>query len=186
MGEVSSFQFDHSHKVTVERNRKVKSGFRPHGFYHIEVIRDGKTIHKEVVPNGVTNEGKNSVLDSYFRNQAPPVQWFLSFIDNAGFSALDDANDVMNSHAGWAEATGYSEPNRPDWTTTAAAAQSITNPTPATFSITALQTLKGIFTVSNNVKSGVAGILWATALFAGDIPVDNGDIIKISYSVNAT
>ena len=133
----------------------------------------------------MTNEGKNGVLDSYFRNQAPPALWYLAFINNAGFSALA-ATDVMNSHAGWAEATGYTEATRPIWVTTAAASQSITNPTPATFSITSLQTLKGIFTVSENTKSGVTGVLWATALFAGDIPVDNGDIIKISYSVNAT
>lgn len=181
----NSFYFDHSHKVTVERNRKLKNGFRPHGFFTVVVIRNGKIVHKEIAPNGVTNEGKNGVLDSYFRNQAPPAQWYLSFIDNAGFTALDDANDVMNSHSGWAEFTGYSEVTRPAWATQAAASQSITNPTPATFSITSTATIKGIFVVSENTKSGTTGVLWATALFAGDIPVSNGDIIKISYTVNA-
>jgi hypothetical protein len=163
----------------------VKESIRPKGFFHVEQWRDGKLIHKEVAPNGVTNEGKDKILDAYFRNQTQPTQWYLGFIDNAGFSALADT-DTMSSHAGWAEATGYSEATRPAWTTTAAASQSITNPTPATFNITGVATLKGIFVPSDNTKSGTTGDLWATALFAGNIPVDNGDIIKITYTVNAT
>lgn len=164
---------------------KKKQKFRPHGFFNIELIRDGKTIHEERIPNGVTNVGKDGILDSFFRNQAPPTNWYIGFINNAGFSAVADT-DTMASHAGWAEFTTYSEATRPEWVTGAAASQSITNGTPATFNITGTATLQGVFITTDNTKSGVVGVLWATALFTGTIPVTNGDIIKITYTVNAT
>lgn len=170
----------------MERNRGSESSFNPEGYYTLEQWRDGKLFKTYKLKNGVTNLGKNTILTSFFFNTAPPATWYLGLIDNAGFTALDDINDVMGSHTGWTESTVYSEVTRPAWGTTAAAAQSITNPTPATFSITGVATLKGIFTVDENTKSGSTGTLWATALFAGDIPVANADILKITYSVNAT
>ena len=170
----------------MERNRNPNSNFTPEGHFVLEQWRDGKLFKTYKLKNGVTNLGKNTILTSFFFNTAPPVTWYLGLIDQAGFTALDDVNDIMSSHTGWAEATGYTEVTRPIWVTTAAASQSITNPTPATFSISATATLKGIFTVDENTKSGTTGTLWATALFAGDIPVANLDILKITYSVNAT
>lgn len=181
---VSDFEFNQKVGVSIERPRKVEDEFKPHGFFTIEVLRKGKVVHTEIVPNGVVNEGKDEILDSFFRNQAPPTSFYIGFIDNASYTALADA-DTMSSHAGWIEATGYSEGTRPAWVTTAAASQSITNPTPATFNITATITLKGIFICTDATKSGSGGVLWATALFAGDIPVANADILKISYTVNA-
>ena len=158
--------------------KKTKCDFKLSGYFHLEKWRDGRLVYEEKnIPNGVVNLGKNDVLDVYFFNATQSPTWFLGFIDNAGFSALADT-DTAASHAGWGEATGYSESNRPTWVTTAAASQSITNPTPATFSITGTATLKGLAIWNDNTKSGSAGLLWATALFAGDI-------IKISYTVNA-
>lgn len=162
-----------------------ESSFRPHGFFTVEHWRDGKMLSTQIALNGVTDIGKDTVLDSYFRNQAPPALWFLGFIDNAGFSALA-STDTMSSHAGWTEATGYSEGNRPTWVTSAVSSQAISNPTPATFSITGTATLFGIFAVDNNTKGGTTGTLWATAAFVSPIPVINGDILKITYTVNAT
>lgn len=184
MGQSSELSFGHKVSVQIERPRKLESSFRPHGYFHITLERDGKIIHEETVANDVVNVGKNAILDSYFRNQAPPTNHYLAFIDAAAFSALA-AGDTMGSHAGWAEATGYSEGTRPEWVTTAAASQLITNPTPATFTISGTATLKGLFAVTENTKSGSSGVLWATVLFAGDIPVAAADILKISYTVNA-
>lgn len=182
----SNFKFGQSVGAQLERHRLPKSPIGFEGHFNLEQWRDGKLFKTYKLKNGVVNQGKNAILDSYFRNQAPPALWYLGLIDNAGFTALDDANDTALSHTGWAEATGYTEANRPTWVTTAAASQSITNPTPATFTINATQTLKGIFAITDNVKSGTSGVLWATALFAGNIPVANLDILKITYSVNAT
>jgi hypothetical protein len=164
---------------------KTKNCFSPRGFFHVELIRDGKVIHKETAPNGVTNIGKDTILDSFFRNQAPPTTWYIGFIDQSGYTAVADA-DTMSSHAGWTEFTTYSEGVRQTWVTVAAASQSISNTTLATFNITGSGTLKGVFVADNSTKAGSTGTLWATALFAGDIPVSNTDIIKITYTVNAT
>jgi hypothetical protein len=46
-------------------------------------------------------------------------------------------------------------------------------------------TVKGIFITSNNTKSGTSGKLWSTALFSADVPVVNGDQLKITYTLNA-
>ena len=161
-----------------------KLGFK--GTIILEQYRNDKLFRTYKFPNGVTNVGKDAILDSYFRNQAQPTNWYLGLINNAGYTGLDDANDTMATHTGWAEATGYSEVTRPEWVTGTAASQAITNSTPATFSITSTLTLKGVFVNSDSTKSGTTGTLWATALFAGDIPVANGDVLKITYTVNAT
>ena len=182
----SNFKFGQSVSAQLERHRLPKSKIGFEGHFILEQWRDDKLFKTYKLKNGVVNEGKDDILDSYFRNQAPPTTWYLSLIDNAGFTALDDANDTAASHPGWSEATGYTEAQRPTWATTAPSAQSITNPTPATFTISSTQTLKGIFAITDDVKSGGGGVLWATALFAGDIPVANLDILKITYSVNAT
>lgn len=183
MGEVSNFKFSQKVIANSERGRGAESSFRPHGFFTVEVWRDGKLHHKEIAPNGVTNIGKNTVLDTYFRNQAPPTTWFLAFIDDPATLA---AADTMASHAGWTESQGYTEGTRPAWVTVAAASQAITNSTPATFTINATDTLFGIFAVDESTKGGTTGVLWATAAFASPIPVINGDILKITYTVNAT
>jgi hypothetical protein len=178
-----SFGFEHSVNANIERQRPLDDGIKFKGRFKVEVIRDGKTIRTEYVNNDVVNEGKDKILDSFFRNQAPPAQFYLGLMNDPATLA---AADVMAGHAGWTEFTAYSEATRPAWTTQAAASQSITNPTPATFTITGgAATINGIFVPSENTKSGATGILWSTAPFTGPIPVTGGDIIKISYTVNA-
>ena len=90
----------------------------------------------------------------------------------------------MSSHAGWNEFTSYTEGNRVAWGPGSASSQSVTNSTPATFNINGSGTVKGVFIVSNNTKSGTAGTLWATALFGADVPVTSGDQLKITYTVS--
>lgn len=135
------------------------------------------------IPNGITTAGKNVALDILFRNQTQVAQWYAGFIDSSGFTAVNDATDTMASHAGWNEFTTYSEANRVSWTTAAAASGQISNTSTMNFNITGTGTLKGIFITSNNTKSGTTGTLWATALFASPVPVSNGDLIKITYTV---
>lgn len=180
-----SMGFNDKVGASLERQRKPSNPFKLAGRFKIEQWRDGKLFKTYEFDNGITNIGKNTILTSFFFNTAPPTTWYLGLIDNAGFTALAPT-DTMGSHAGWAESTVYSEVTRPAWVTAAAASQSITNSTPATFSITGTATLKGIFVPDENTKSGSTGTLWSTALFGGDIPVANLDILKITYSVNAT
>ena len=145
--------------------------------------KDGNLKGIYDIPNGIVDEGLNHILDTQFAAGTPVTAWFIGIVDNSGFSAFAAA-DVMSSHTGWNEFTTYSEATRVAWAEDAAAARSITNTTSADFSITGSGTLKGIFLVSNNTKSGTTGVLWATAAFASNVAVVNGDSLKITYTVS--
>jgi hypothetical protein len=157
------------------------------GFYpKIEHWRDGKLHDVYSLENDITNEGKNTILDVMFHDgsQIASTSWFIGLISNSGYSALAAA-DTMASHSGWTEFTGYSQSTRVAWGPGAASSQSTTNASPATFDINASGTLKGIFVPSNSTKSGTTGKLWATGLFSADVPVSNGDQMKITYTVSS-
>lgn len=164
----------------------VPSLFRPCGEFIVEHYRKGKLIGKYKLQNGVTNIGLDTVLDIMFGATAKISTWYLGLIDNAGFTALA-AGDTMASHPGWTEYTAYSEANRPTWGTGSASGQSITNATPEEFNITGTtDVLNGMFAVSDNTKGGSSGVLWATASFTSTIPVDNGDLLKLTYTVSGS
>jgi hypothetical protein len=98
---------------------------------------------------------------------------------------LADA-DTMASHVGWTENQDYSETVRQDWLPGAASSQSITNGSAATFTINGTATLGGIFVTSSGLKGGTVGTLWSTANFASDLSVVSSDVVKITYTVNAS
>lgn len=155
------------------------------GQFYVEQWRDGKLINKlPVCLNGVTNGGKDKALDILFYTATKISTWYCGLISSSGYSVLAAA-DTMSSHAGWSEFTGYSQSNRVTWTTGAPSSQVVTNSTVMAFSVNASGTVKGVFITSDNAKSGTTGTLWATALFAADLPVVNGDTLNLTYSVNA-
>jgi hypothetical protein len=161
--------------------------FNPKGKFHVELLdRFGRLKARYEMPNGITNEGKNKILNVMFNDgvQIANSSWYIGLIDNSGFSTLADT-DVMSSHAGWNEFTSYSEANRVAWGSGTASVQSTTNATPATFNVSGSGTVKGVLVVSNNTKGGTSGTLWATALFSADVPVSNGDQLKVTYTVSA-
>lgn len=135
------------------------------------------------IPNGIVDVGLNDILDVAFHAGSQITAWFIGLVDNSGFSAFADA-DTMGSHAGWNEFTTYSEATRVAWAEDVPASRSITNTTSSDFSITGTGTIKGIFLTSNNTKSGTTGTLWATAAFASNVAVVNGDSLKITYTVS--
>lgn len=157
------------------------------GNFEVEHIdKYGKLIKKYKFKNDITNEGKNTLFEIMFHDgtQIANSSWCIGLISNSGYSALA-AGDTMASHSGWTEFTGYSQSTRVAWGAGAAASQSITNASPATFDITSSGTIKGIFVTSQNTKSGTTGKLWATALFSADVPVSNGDQLRVTYTVSA-
>ena len=161
-------------------------GCKPKGRFVVEHYRKGVLLDTYEFPNDVTNEGKNTWLDVMFNGgtQIPNNSWYIALINNSGFSALAAA-DTMASHAGWAEATGYSQSTRVAWGSGAAASQSVTNASPAVFDMNATATIYGIFVTSGSAKSGTSGKLWATAGFTSPVPVVNGDQLKVTYTVNS-
>lgn len=165
----------------------LASLLNPKGRVFVEHFdRFGRFKGRYQVPNGIVNEGKDEILDVMFNDatQTANNSWFIGLIDLSGFTALADT-DTMSSHAGWNEFTSYSEANRVAWGSGAAASQSTTNSTPATFNISGSGTVKGVLVTTNNTKGGTSGLLWATALFAADVPVSNGDQLKVTYTVSA-
>jgi hypothetical protein len=162
---------------------QVASDFRPAGKFLVEHIRNGVVIASFLVPNGITDVGLNHILNTEFDAGTQVTTWYIGLVDNASFSAFATA-DTMASHAGWLEATGYSESVRQTWGAGAASARSITNATAATFSINGSATLKGVFITTNSTKSGTTGTLWSTAAFASTVSVINGDSMKITYTVS--
>ena len=143
----------------------------------------GELIGKYDFPNGIVDEGLNHILETQFNGGTPITSWYVGLIDNASFSALANA-DVMNSHAGWQESDDYSEATRPEWTAGTAASRQITNSATVDFSINATVTLKGIFITSNNTKNGTTGVLWSTAAFSSNVSANNGDTLKVTYTVS--
>lgn len=142
--------------------------------------KDGNVKGTYKLRNGITNQGKNSLLDIMFHAATQITTWYLGLMDNSGYSA-EAAADTLASHAGWTEFTSYSG-NRKEWTEGAASSQSITNGTPVEFTMSAGGTLKGIFLCS--VSTGTSGTLWATAAFGSTVTVSNGDVLKVTYTVN--
>lgn len=183
-GNVAHFYDDA--QCNVIRNRGAGNDFVPKGRWVIEHLRAGKVIGTYEFPNDITNEGKNHIFGVQFFDvtQIASSSWFAGLISNSGYSALA-AGDTMASHAGWTELTGYTQATRPAWGQGTPASQSITNASPITFDINASGTVKGVFITSNSTKGGTTGKLWATALFAADVPVSNGDQLKATYTVSA-
>lgn len=192
-----------SQEAGVELVRSAaKSLLNPRGHFKVEHWRNGKRINEYVFPNGITNEGKNKLLNVMFHGTTAVATWWLGLVDNSGYTALaatdtyDDINQVAN---GWDEFTSYTDAGnggsastRPQWNEGAASGQSITNSSPAVFDLTGSGTVKGVFLVggdagSQNKGDHTAGsTLWATALFtSGDVVVANGDQLKVTYTVSA-
>lgn len=151
------------------------------GRYFIEHRnKDGKLIGLYRVPNGIVDEGMEDLLDVAFGNDTQHALWYIGLIDNSGYSAVADA-DTLASHTGWSENTDYTG-NRKNWAVGAATSRSISNGTTADFAIDASATLKGIFVTDQ--ETGTAGVLWSTALFSSAVSVQNGDTLKITYTVS--
>jgi len=162
----------------------LKSHLGLKGRYYIEHRNaDGRLLGIYRVPNGIVDVGMEALLETTFRNGTQYAAWYMGLVDNAGWTSFADA-DTMASHAGWSESTAYSQANRVQWSPDAAASRQVTNGSAVEFSINGTETLKGVFIVSDNTKSGSSGILWSTAAFASTVAVQSGDTLKVTYTVS--
>jgi len=148
--------------------------------------RFGDKIGEYDFPNGIADVGKDLLLDCLFNDGTAPAtgDWSIGLIDSSGYTALA-AEDEMDDHTGWNEFGTYTESTRVAWGPGASSSQSVTNASPATFNINGSGTVKGVFVVDDNGKSGTSGTLYATALFAAEVPVSSGDQLKVTYTTSA-
>lgn len=184
----------------------VQNQLELQGFCQVEHWRHGEHLATYTFKNGITNQGKNYLLDDAFDLATRVTGWNMLLIDNSGFTALanDDIYDDINQAGnGWDEFDDYTDPanadsatTRPVWNPAAASGQSIANSSQVVFDITGAGTVKGLGIVGNKSGAtavaankndhGADGYLWATALFdQGDTAVVNGDQLKITYTISA-
>lgn len=169
----------------IGRNSGMSEHAEAHGHYVVE-CRDatGKLKWVEDIENLVTTAGKNDALDKYLSGSAYTAAWYLGLISSASYTGVA-AGDTAASHAGWTEATGYSQGARPSASFSAASAGSKSLSSVAVFSINANATIKGCFLISNSAKSGTTGVLYSAGLFSGgDKVVQNGDTLNVSYTAS--
>ncbi|WDI31606.1 hypothetical protein PUV54_00160 [Hyphococcus flavus] len=148
------------------------------------VDKDGNEKWRDVADNLVVTTGLNDLLDKYFKGSAYTAAHYIGLTDDSPTIA---AGDTMASHAGWAEATGYDEAARQDFTPGTVAAGSVDNSgNVASFSINASDTIGGLFLATNATKGGTSGILYGVAAFTGgDKAVDDGDTLNVTATATA-
>lgn len=130
----------------------------------------------EEFKNTVTNEGRNDVLDQYFKGSAYTAAWYLG-LKGTGSAA---AGDTLASHAGWSEVTPYTG-NRKSITWGTTSSQSNTA-TAVSFAITGTATVAGAFITT--ALSGTSGILYSAGDFAASRSVASGDTLNVTPTVS--
>jgi hypothetical protein len=157
----------------------------------------GNLKWEEEFDNLVTTQGKNHLLNTYLASNTysgvAGGKVFLGMISSTSYTAVA-AGDTANSHTGWTEFFGYSQPARPQPTFSVAASGSKATSTAAVFSISSANTVKGTFLMANNntgtagaaKKGGFSGVLYSAGLFTGgDKTIASGDVVNITYTASA-
>ena len=123
--------------VALVHANQARESLAPGGKFVVEHWREGKRINEFHFPNGITNEGKNKLLNVMFYGGTQVSSWYLGLIDSAGYSALgatDDYADINQTLDQWKENANYTDGNnannantRPAWGPGAASGQAVTN-----------------------------------------------------------
>lgn len=157
----------------------VEEARAPRFIYEVECVgADGEVKWVERFENLVTTEGKNDILDKYFKGSAYTAAWFLG-LKGTGSAAV---GDTLASHAGWSEVTPYSG-NRPAITFGTTSAGSNTA-TAVSYSVNATATVAGAFVGS--VNTGTSGKLYSAGDFAASRSVLSGDTLNVTLTVSVS
>ncbi|MBW1730013.1 MAG: hypothetical protein JRH08_00780 [Deltaproteobacteria bacterium] len=147
--------------------------------------KDGNLKWRDTIKNLVVNEGLNDVLDKYFKGSSYSAAHYCGLTDGTPSFA---AGDIMSSHAGWTEVTGYSETTRPQITWGTVSGQSVDNSaSKASFSINASVTVGGAFLCTDDAKGGTSGTLYGGGAFSGgDKSLTDGDTLNVQVTATAS
>lgn len=145
----------------------------------------GPLLWEETIDNLVTTAGANDLLDKYLGGSSYTAAWYLGLIGNTSFTTGPAAGDTAASHAGWTEATGYSQAARPAASWNSASARSKALSAGVVYTANASDTIKGCFLISNSTKGGTTGVLYSAGLFTGgDQPIVSGNTLTVSYTAS--
>jgi hypothetical protein len=163
----------------VARSGLEESARLPRFRYEVECIgADGELKWREDITNLVTTEGKNDILDKYFKGSAYTAAWYLG-LKGTGSAAT---GDTLASHSGWTEQTPYSG-NRPPITFGTTSSGSNTA-TAVSYTINATATVAGAFVSS--VNTGTSGKLYSAGDFAASRSVVSGDTLNVTLTVSVS
>jgi len=134
--------------------------------------------------NAVVTEGLNDSLDKHFKGSSYTAAWYVGITGSApGFAA----GDTMASHAGWVEATAYSDGSRRALTLGTVSGGSVSNSaSKAAFTINGTATIGGAFITTGSATSGSTGTLYGGGAFTGgDRAVQSGDTLNVTATLTA-
>lgn len=153
----------------------------------------GPLLWEDKIENVVCTLGKNLMLQTALTGSAYTVVGpYMGLISSVSYVSAPVAADTMASHTGWTEAGSTNAPTfaariAPAFGTAAAGAIALSTPT--SFTMTGAGTLKGAFitygTGAVATLMSTAGTLLSAGLFtAGDQPVNNANVVQVSYSLS--
>lgn len=143
----------------------------------------GELLWEEERTNIVFSAAVNDILNVYFKGAPSHPGWYVGLV-NTG--AIFNAPDTMVSHSGWTENTNYVAANRPGANFGSVSGASInTVGSKAVFTMTSVGgQIAGAFLVSDSVKGGQAGVLYAANLFATGVKnMDALDTLTIAVTI---
>ena len=140
--------------------------------------------------NMVTLPALDYLLTTGISAGTQKTAWYCGLVDNTGYQQFANS-DTMPSHAGWIENLQYTPTGRVAWTPGNSANQTLTNTTAMVFSMTppagSPATIRGLFVCSDPNSNASSILLFSTAAFsAGTQLCNNGDTLKVTYSVMAS
>lgn len=162
--------------------------------YHVECHdKDGNLKWEERFSNVVTTEGKNDLLDKYFKGSSYTAAWYVGLIDNASFTAVaagDTAAAITTGASGanqWGELTEYNEANRQTLTLGTPSGGSVDNSaSKAQFTINATITARGAFVASASGKLATSGKLYSAGEFGASRSLVNNDVLSVTATLSQT
>lgn len=162
----------------------MRFGVLAENHYRVECWRGGMLVWVDEFDNLVTTAGLNKYLDATLKTGLTSPAWYVGLVTGPGAGNTYAAGDTMGSHAGWTEATGYSEGARQAFTPGSIASGSVDNSSSkANFSMSGSATIAGCFLVDNSTKGGTTGTLLGVGNFTGgDRSVQNGDTLAVTVT----
>jgi len=175
----------------VQKNGILSTDAKATGVYTIQCRDQEGNLKWEIdADNLVVNTGLQDMNAKYFTGSAYTAVWYLGLITGPASGITIAAGNTMASHAGWSEATGYSNATRPACTfgtpTTANPSVATNSASAATFNMNATATIAGAFLTTDNTKGGTTGTLYSAAAFSapGDRSVVSGDTLTVIYTLS--
>lgn len=140
--------------------------------------KEGNIKWTETVENTVVTEGKNDIIDEYFKGSAYTAAWYMGLKGTGSVAA----GDTLASHAGWSEITDYTGNRQAiTWGTTSGGSNTASA---VSFSITGTATVAGAFVAT--VATGTAGVLYSASDFSSSRSVVNGDTLNVTPTVTVS